>query len=454
MTNPSRVLVPLWALLWLGSVVTAGAQEPNVSARTKVDPASGAWVGQAVNLDVEVLTTTWFRGVNDFPTVRIPGCVVVVPRTSGGNFSERIDGETVSGVRRRYLVYPQRDGRFEVPALDVTATVADANAQPIKVTVQTSPVSFSVRRPAATEGLSSWVTTPSLQVTERYDPKPRDLKVGDSFSRAVRITADTTTSMMIPPLTFTAPEGIAVYQSAPELDDRSNRGQDTATREDGATYVAEREGSYELRAIEINWWDPTTDRIHTEKLAALKLEVAANPDLAAEQWVSEAEPVEEIEAEETVTEFGMDRRMVEVVLAIAAVIAMVGWLLRRFGPALLSAFRTWLSERQNSEAAFYRRFQRATRSGDPAAALRALTEWLDRAAPRGPIPTVRQFAAAGGDPELTEENENLQDALFGRETGATSWSASKLERSVGTARSRFRRSDESSTDQPFPQLNP
>ncbi len=425
-----------------------------MSARTKVEPSSGAWVGQAINLDVEVLTSTWFRGVNDFPTLRIPGCVVVVPRTSGGNFSERVGGETISGVRRRYLVYPQRDGRFEVPVLEVTATVADANAQPIKVTVQASPVSFSVRRPAATEGLSSWVTTPSLQVSERYDPQPLDLKVGDSFSRAVRITADTTTSMMIPPVTFTAPEGIAVYQSAAELDDRSNRGQDTATREDGATYVVEREGSYELPAIEIHWWDPATDRIHTEKLAALKLEVAANPDLATEQWVSEAEPVEEIEVDETSTKIEMDRRMVEAALAIAAFIAVVGWLIRRYGSSVGAAIRTWRHDRQNSEAAFYRRFTKAARSRDPAAALRALTEWLDHAEPCGPVPTVRGFAAASGDAELTNESENLQTTLFGCDPAAATWSGSRLVKSIERARSRIRQSEHRSPDQDLPELNP
>ena len=61
--------------MWFITAQTATADNPEVYARATVNPATGAWVGQAVALDVEVMTSTWFRDANDFPSIRIRGTV-------------------------------------------------------------------------------------------------------------------------------------------------------------------------------------------------------------------------------------------------------------------------------------------------------------------------------------------------------------------------------------------
>ena len=51
-------------------------------------------------------------------------------------------------------------------------------------------------------------------------------------------------------------------------------------RIEAVTYVAEREGGYELPEIQLRWWNTQTGAVKVTSLAPVEVEVQPNPELA------------------------------------------------------------------------------------------------------------------------------------------------------------------------------
>ena len=103
--------------------------------------------------------------------------------------------------------------------------------------------------------------------------------MGDSITRTVTIQAAETPAMLLPPVTFPALDGLAVYPAQPALQDKTEGRTDalTATRTDSATYILQRPGDYVLPAIDVRWWNAGEGRVETAHVDAVTMQVAPNP---------------------------------------------------------------------------------------------------------------------------------------------------------------------------------
>ena len=171
------------------------------------------------------------------------------------------------------------------------------------------------------------------------------LKVGDSVTRIVTVRAEETPAMLLPPLTFPAVDGLAVYPAQPSLEDKTEGRTDalTARRTDSATYILQRAGSYVLPAVDVRWWNADEGRVETAHLEAVTMQVAVSPAAEAvsaipgerRNWIAVVEPVAD--------------HWIAAILALAALVT-VCWIVppaarafaarRRRRPRLLSPVRT------------------------------------------------------------------------------------------------------------------
>ena len=85
--------------------------------------------------------------------------------------------------------------------------------------------------------------------------------------------------MLLPPVTFPAVDGLAVYPAEPALQDKTEGRTDalSATRTDSATYILQKPGDYTLPAIDVRWWNAAERRVETAHLDTMTMQVAANP---------------------------------------------------------------------------------------------------------------------------------------------------------------------------------
>ena len=348
----------------------------HVRLRVHTEPARLVAVGQQTRLFVEILTDTWFTQAPSYPELTLEGAIALMPEQLGTNFTERIDGTTFAAQRRGYVIYPQRAGTLALPPIPVRLAVSvDAKSSP-PFTLTTPPLRLQVVLPVETEGLSTFVTTPDLEVEETWSRGFEGLEVGDALERTVRMRASDSLGMLLPELSFEAPPGIALYPAQPRATDRVNRGQYRGERVESATYVLQREGEFTLPEVRVHAWNPEAGSLETRKLEARTFEVSASsvPEAAA---LSPAERGPDLGAivDDAIA---LVRAHGRALLAAAAALALLGWGLRRYGPRFLAAARARVRRARHSEAARFRALRRAVRGGDADAVVRAYWAWRDR----------------------------------------------------------------------------
>ena len=424
------------------------AQSPGPLARTRLEPAETVTVGQPISVVVEVLVPSYFMGAPRFPDLEVPDALVVFePR--GTNFTERVYRVTFAGQSRRYNIYPQRPGTFEIPEIPVE--VRYFSDGPTDAVVSPDPVRFGAIVPSGAEGLDPFIASTRLTLEEVYEPKPVEIRVGDAFVRTLTVTVESALSMVLPPLAFESAPGLAVYPAPPLVTDSGGeRGSAIVGRRvESATYVAESTGVYELPEIVIGWWDVSSSRRMRASAPALELTV-----IASEAGPSEiALPPEEEVVDET-EEGGARVSLLSRLQRFGPVIALAVLLLwcviraeRWLAPRLARA----RDEHRISERAYFARFRNAALSNDPRATARTFMAWLDRRNESRRTAQFHDFAEAAQDPALEREARALGAVLYG-DGSEEAWSGGRLYSRVAKARTQHERERDGGSS--LPPLNP
>jgi hypothetical protein len=252
-----------------------------VQVKTWLQPQDNIVVSQQVNLQIEVAIQNWFSAGTKIGPLEIKDAVVLRRERFAVNSSRHVmnDGKRESWAVQLWslTIYPQRSGRFNVPPIALTLTVAGENNQPISGTVNTQALTFEAAVPSAMKNTSHWLAASQFEVQERYDKDSSALIPGDSLQRTIHIKAQDVAAMMLPALTFEPMLGLAVYQKPSIINDHVNRGDYLAERTESISYVLEQPGEYRLPALTFHWWDLNTQQRQTIVLPARLVSTLAVP---------------------------------------------------------------------------------------------------------------------------------------------------------------------------------
>src|SRR5262249_6639184 len=89
--------------------------------RAKVEPPTTI-VGQKTTLTLDVLAPNYMTKPPELPDFQIRNAVTRTGSTV--NLSEQVNGTTYAGVRYEFLIYPQEQGSYSLPAQNVTVSYA------------------------------------------------------------------------------------------------------------------------------------------------------------------------------------------------------------------------------------------------------------------------------------------------------------------------------------------
>jgi len=453
----------LLSILVLVSVdIPARAQDADGPlVRSSLSADGEITVGQPVTLTVDLLVPTWLTGGPRFPEIEVADAVVIFLERGGFNLSERIAGETWSGLRREYLIYALRPGRFEISGEAVIVRYA-VDGRPSPPTSAPIPAAgFSATVPEAAADLDYFVSASRFGLSSGWDRPVENLEVGQSLTRTVTMTAVDSFSMMLPPLEFAPLEGVAVYPDTPRLaDSGGERGAARESRrEERVTYLFQEPGVYTLQPLEISWWDAEDGVLQRSSLPAVELRIAPSADLEAEI----ALPPEPMTEEAGGVSRGR-RHFVPWILWGLAIVGL-GWMGWRWWrarwPGLRDSLAAHRRRREESEAAYFNRFRDACRSADPARAYRDLISWLDRTAGDLGAARLAVFVERSQDSQLAREVAQLERDLFAAgstasKSGPQPWQGGDLYKRVALARRKLSGAGRSATRpmEDLPPLNP
>lgn len=394
---------------------SAQAQDdPQAMLRTRLEPAGPVLVGQPVRLHVDVLVTTWLTGAPVFPQFDMDGALVILPEERAVNLTERIEGRNWFGLTRSYLIYPQEPREYQTPVETVIVRYGQAK-EPARLPFRQHK--FRARIPAEAQGLGYFIATQNFGLEQRVEPKPTNLKQGDALKRTITMTADKTFAMFLPPVKFESQEGLALYPDQPRLEDKSDdrMGFQGGQRTDSASYVIQKEGLFELPAIEVYWWDLKSNRMREATAPAVAFQAAANPDFVPEMPPpSEEELTDASQAKVEWTWVDIAKQWgIPATAALVFIILMI-----RYLPNLVRLYRKRAIERRlryaKSHAAAFEKIHRAGLDGNARDFVRNLYVWLDRIAPPGKIALLRDLALQAGDESLLRDFEKIESELFGK----------------------------------------
>ena len=388
-------------LLGMPGAPAARAFEARVAASLK--PTGPVWVGQKVLLRIDLKSDAYRFQDQRIRLPDVPGALLLEDAVETVKLSETVDGEVWQILRYEYPLFPQRSERLEIGPVAVEFSVAGGfDSQPESFRLRTEKQVVTARAPAGVTDVSRLVTTSDFTVRFEIDPPPEDLQVGDAVTRRIVRRAEDLTAMAFSPLVTPDLPGIAIYEKAPEIEESRNRGEMIGTRIDTTTFVLQQAGRFVVPGFEFEWWDPERQRLSTERVPELELEVAANP-----LWSRAPASLGEAGAGtlswiETHPWHAAALGLMTLAVAIA---------LYRMWPGLWLRFTHWHETREDREAARFARLARACRNDDPVDAYNFFRAWTESIAGRG--------VAALHDETLAREVERVQAALVGQEEGWT-----------------------------------
>jgi molybdenum cofactor biosynthesis enzyme len=247
--------------------------DKQLSVNVSIQPATDLVVSQQVLLNIEVATTSWFASGTKIGLFEIDDVVVLRREKFANNSTKRENGQTWVVQVWTIALYPQRQGTFIVPEIELDLAIADGAGAEIEGTVKTLPISFTAMVPASLSQQDRWVATSQLQVQQRLSRDISNLRVGDAVVRTIELKAQDITAMMLPAISAESYDVLAVYDKLPKVEDSVNRGMYLARRSQELTYVAEKQGEYIIPALDFYWWDTTSQSVKVEELAELTLQV-------------------------------------------------------------------------------------------------------------------------------------------------------------------------------------
>ena len=142
--RPIAVTTKLGALLLCLISTNTFAAEPELRVQASLQPADTAMVGSLVELQLDVLTDTWFTSAPTLPDLKLPGALVMPPDGHAEHLNQTLDGKSFNGMRYSYLITPNLAQGFDIPALTVRATPGQATTE---LSAQSQPLHFTATQP-------------------------------------------------------------------------------------------------------------------------------------------------------------------------------------------------------------------------------------------------------------------------------------------------------------------
>lgn len=361
---------------------TYSQEQPLVRVDAQPDVVA---VGQPVKLRVTVLVPTWFAVPPVYPAFELAGAMTQLPADSSFPTSERIQGQTWSGIVRDYQVFPLVGATYVMTGQNMRVAYADPGKDPIVTNVAVPDVTFRSTVPAGAEQLDPYVAGGKLDLQVVVDGSTDGLKAGDAVVLSYAAELDGLPAIFLPPLAPSIElEGVAVYKEQPIVDDGP-----PARRTEKLTLVFEGGGEFSLPAVELEYWNTDSGAVETVSADTLHFTVAG-PPLPSSNKMSEP----------------IDRRKVALFAAmLLAILTLTRYLL----PIAIKKRKEAALRRRESEQYAFQVLRKALRSGKPEASYAALLDWLGHLSP---AMESQDFALQYGDAELYEELSALSEGLF------------------------------------------
>lgn len=161
---------------------------------------------------------------------------------------------------RKFLLFPQKSGTLAIEAQEFSGIMMDTRSRRrLRVRDVSESLEVEVKAPPAEFTGDLWLPAAALELTEEWSQNPDDIKVGDSLTRTLQISALGLLGSALPPLEMQPSSNIKVYPDQAETSSGAHAMGVQSSRIENTALVAVQSGKAALPEIRIPWWDTVND---------------------------------------------------------------------------------------------------------------------------------------------------------------------------------------------------
>ena len=372
---------------------------------------SSVYVGEPIELNIGIYTSTWFTKGVDIGNIKVNGAFSVYFRSL--STSRKIKGKNYAGVQFIYNVFPFENQDIVIPSLEVQIeSPKEGDYKGIKRTLKTKERTIKIKPFPPGIDASAWLVTSSMSVNDQWLGNTKTLKVGDVIERKIKRRAAGTVSELIPPVIWDTISGVSLYPSQSDINSNKSKTAISATRTDGLRYLFEEEGEVIIPDMEFTWWHPYRNRFYKKTIKGLTVNIVPNPNLDILKTTKAALVAESLDDESKTTEekelliFGWSIKVFITVL-LAGIILMALFIISL--KKLIGFLKKKREIFKQSEKYAFKQFLKACSSQNKLKIIPLLYRWIDKFDLQEP--TLNAFALKAGSPELHKEIQSLETQL-------------------------------------------
>lgn len=375
---------------------------------------------------------------------------------SPNQYEKIIDGQRYGVYEKRYVIFPQKSGSLDIPDILFRGEVTDGSSSFVFRNLNTRRITAFiegrtidvVERPPSAEILPTWLPVTDLVMEESFSRPLSDLKVGDTFVRTIKMTANGVDGAVLPPFSPSNIQGFNTYPDPAKIERRFVNGSIVGERIESSTLVVLEDGNLSIPAIKIDWWNVDSDRLDSTIIQETMLRIIPLQGIApSELAVPSTESIEDLLAappeisQEMIDEqaTGQYLNIEEILVRYSIIIGFLlifVTLLRNLiiknrshifaGYAgLRKEFRLTQSPERNERNA-YRALMRAFRHSDTQEIKATLIQWANHIVGTIEINTIEDLYRQKEHPEIYGPLQNFQSELFSEKPNSKNLDLSNL----------------------------
>lgn len=358
-------------------------------------------------------------------------------------FQDSRKGRIYNVVERRYVIFPQKSGRFEIPPSEFVGTVfSGAQGQrglsnvmmsfgfgaagtvlggfgaTESLKVRSDPVVINVLpKPAGFNG-KWWLPAYNLKLSESFEPAAASFKVDEAVTRTITIEATGLLAAQLPDVSFGNMSGVKVYPGKAEKSNRVTDKGIVGKLEKSEVLIPLESGELTIPAIEIKWWNVASRHMETAVIPERKVMVegASLAHKTLETKPSESlDSLQYDEPEKTSSKKGFwnlrNSVLIGIITLLLSVVVTLMYFLFRKQTHTNPAKKEEKSKRQ-----YFKDLEDAVKSDkdNPKQVADALMKWGHKYWEENPPINVTAIADKLKSPELKKELEELNQSIYAK----------------------------------------
>lgn len=264
-------------------------------------------------------------------------------------YNEQRNGREYQVIERSYRVVAQRSGELQIPEVTLDARVSNEQGSYRSamdllfdagrvMRVRSNPVTVNIKpRPAAVKGW--FLPATAVNLSQRWQPQPPQFEVGKAISRIIRLEAQGATPTQLPQLKLSDIPDVRQYlEQVDRRSETSAANGAVAVLEQTVSLIPLQPGPLTLPELRVEWWDITSDSAQVAVLPAMTVQVVGEaatvasgaldaPIKATTEANVKGKPATDIHSPAARSNW---LPVLLSVIVAGAVMALLGWLLRRY----------------------------------------------------------------------------------------------------------------------------